>query len=136
MTERNPLGAKHYLQGEFDFDFNMDEAVRPDKRTIRESLTSLLELTSNPEIENSCLQQGFRFRKDKIALGLVATMDNVINPDEYIERLDPRQVAAIQTQQMLMQGGMPQQAPQGAKITHSTKSENGVTKASSVEANA
>ena len=134
MTEDNPLGARHYLQGEFEFDLNMDEAVRPDKKSIREALTNMLELTSNPDIEMSCLQQGFRFRKDKIAVGLASTLDNVINPEEYIERLDSRQVAAIQTQKMLMRGSMePKPVSVGGK--KQSNSEHGVSNPSSNQAN-
>ena len=136
MTPENPLGVRHYLQGDFEHDYNMDEATRPDKKSIRESLTMLMQLASSPNVMQATLQSQFRFNLAKIATGIAGTLDNVINPDEYIERLDSMQVAAIQAQQVLMQGGMgggPQQT-QKEKPPKST-SENGVSNPSSNQAN-
>ena len=134
MTQDNPLGLKSYIPGEFEHDFNMDEAVRPDKASQRKAFMELLEISSNPQIEDSCIQQGFRFRKDKIAIGLAGTMDNVINPEEYIERLDPMQAAAIQAQRVMM--ASPQaMRPQPEKKQGKAPSESGASNPSSVEAN-
>lgn len=118
---RTPLGAKEYLQGEFEHDFNMDDVQRPDKKSIRESLTAILTLDANPEVQEANLQGGFRVRRDKLIKNLIGTMDNIITPDEYIEELDSQQIAAIQVQKLMMQGGgqLPQSkpipVPRGAK---------------------
>ena len=106
MTESNPLGAKHYLQGEFEHDFNMeDNAIRPDKKSIREALISVLTLDADPAVQDANLQGGFRVRRDKVFVDLLETMDTIINPEEYIEKLDSQQVSAIQVQKLLMQSG-------------------------------
>ena len=131
----NPLGAKHYLQGEFEHDFNMEDAKRPDKKSIREALTMVLELDSNPAVQESNLEGGFRIRRDKVVKDIMGTMDNVINPDEYIEKLDSEQMAAIQVKRLLMQsGGMLPQAKVAGKETKDSQAGE-VTHPSSVEAN-
>lgn len=144
MTPENPLGARHYLQGEFEHEFNMDDVARPAKETIREAMMTYLKLDADPAAQDANLQAGFRVRRDKINLEIMKTYDNVVNPEEFIERLDSKQVAAIQTQKVLMQsGGMAPQTKMRAdnetKIATAKEKkqnpESEVTNQSSVEAN-
>ena len=105
MTEENPLGAKHYLQGEFEHEFNMDDVKKPTKANKRKALIDWLTLDSQPGVQEANLQGGFRLRRDKVYEAIAETFDNVINPEVYLERLDSRQVAAIQTSNLLLQSG-------------------------------
>ncbi len=138
MNEQNPLGLKNYVGGEYEYDFNMDEAVRPDKQSMRQALVEMMNIASRPDVQDATLQSGFRFRIDKIAKGLASTLDNVINPDEYIEQLNSMQIAAIQTQKVMMAsngviGGA--RSAGASKQNEKEKSEMAVSNPSSVEAN-
>jgi len=105
MTDDNPLGAKSYLHGELEHDFNMDDVRRPTKAAMREALIAVLNLDSNPASQDANLQAGFRVKRDKLFVDTIGTMDNIINPESYVERLDPNQIAAIQVQKLLMASG-------------------------------
>jgi hypothetical protein len=110
MTMQNPISLSKNLEGTYDYDMNVEEAVRPDSRTLREGYLSLLESASNP-ILKSALMEGERpkrIRVDLLAEELVKTYGQLGNPEKYIEELTSMQVAAIQTKDMLLQGGMKQ----------------------------
>lgn len=111
MTMQNPLPATKYLDGAFDYDMNVEEAVRPDSRSLRDGYLSLLEASSNPILKNAMLegQRPKRIRVDLVAEELIKTYSQLGNPSRFIEELDSMQAAAIQAKDMLMGGGMKQQ---------------------------
>lgn len=110
MTMANPIPAKANLQGYFDFDMNVEEAVRPDSRSLREGYLSLLDAASNPVLKNALMEgeNPKRIRVDLIAEELIKTYSQLGNPQRFIEQLDSMQVAAIQAKEMLLGGGMKQ----------------------------
>lgn len=110
MTMNNPIPAKNHLQGTYDYDMNVEEAVRPDSRSLREAYLSLLEAASNPVLKNALMEgeRPKRIRVDLVAEELIKTYGQLGNPQRYIEELDSMQVAAIQAKEMLMGGGMKQ----------------------------
>jgi len=109
MTETNPLGAKHYLQGEFEYDINIYEAIKPNKQVLRQQYTELM--TSSPVVEMPLLQDGCRLRTGLIAKEWIKAFDGIGNPARFIEKLDPMQVDAIRTQKLLESGAIGQQQP-------------------------
>src|SRR3990167_6002702 len=58
MTPDNPLGAKHYLQGEFDYDISIEDAIKPNRQVQRQQLMEMLQLVSLPQVQDSLLQNG------------------------------------------------------------------------------
>lgn len=133
MTENNPLGAKHALQGEFEFDVNIEEAVKPNKQVQQQQLATLLQTASQPGAQDALLQDSSRLRTGLLWKDYVGTFTSIGNPDKYVEQLDSKQVAAIQTQKLLMQGGMPMHQEK-EPVEKPESSEQGVSEPSSEEA--
>lgn len=104
MTLNNPLGLKHSLQGEFDYDLNVYEAIKPDKKVLQAEYMESLKLFSDPLVENAMLSRGKRIKLDVIAEKIGENFE-YINTDEFIEELDSRQVAAIQASKVIMENG-------------------------------
>ncbi len=104
MTPENPMGAKELLQGDFDYDIDIEEAVKPNKENQRKALTELLTVAINPQFDQALLPK-MRFRKDLLVRKLVGTYEALGNPDMFLEKLDARQAAAIQAMNALTQGG-------------------------------
>ncbi len=102
MTPENPVSLKESLQGEFDFEVNMYEAVKPDKEKLRQEYMEAITLFSNPDVRASFLERGVAVRIDKLAEGLAKNFEH-IQADEFLEQLDPRQQAIMQVQSLLMQ---------------------------------
>lgn len=116
MTPENPLGAKHYLQGEFEFDVNVEEAIKPNKQFLQQQYEKMMSAISGQGIQDMLLQDNVRIRVGLLAKKWFENIDGIGNPDMYLEKLDSMQVAAIQTQKMLMAGGLPSpMAPAGSK---------------------
>lgn len=105
MSESNPLGAKNYLQGEYDFDCNMEDAVKPDKQSQQAQYEKMIVTSSTPVVAESLLQAGYRPRVDMMYKQWAKTFEGIGNPDAFLEQLTSQQIAAIQTAQMLKQGG-------------------------------
>lgn len=136
MTMENPIGAKEYLQGELDYDCNVYEARKPDRKGVQEECLQAIELYAKPEIENAMLQRGVRVRIDKLA-EKAGEQFEFIKSSEFMEKLDARQVAAIQTQNILMQSGgqLPQEKSRmDAESKMAMQQQKEVTKPSSVAA--
>lgn len=106
MTEQNPLGAKHYLQGEFDFDMNIYEAIKPNKQELQKEYTDAINLYSQPAVYQAMLRNGSIPRVDKLAEAAGKNFE-LINANDFVERLNPMQVAAYKAEEALM-GGMGQ----------------------------
>ena len=106
MTMQNPISAKANLGGEYDYDMNVEEAIRPDSRSIRDGLMQILEAGANPLIKSALLEgeRPKRIRVDLVAEEIVKTYGQLGNPQRYIEELDSMQVAAIQAKEFLMSG--------------------------------
>lgn len=134
MTPENPLGAKHFLQGEFEYDVNIEEAIRPNKQAQRQQLIELITASSQPGAQDALLEDNAKLRSGLLWKELIKTFDAVGNPDKFIEPLDPRQVAAIQTKKLLMQGGMPQPFIPKPSDVGGEGSEQGVSHKSSAQA--
>ena len=138
MTPNNPLGLKHYLQGEFDYDISIEDAVKPNRQVQRQQLMEVLQLVSLPQVQDALLQSGVKIKVDMIAKQMLQSFEAIGSPDQFVEKLDPMQVAAIQAQKVFMaQGGMiPQPKPTSLSTEKSKAIENGeVSQRSSVEAN-
>ena len=129
MTEGNPLGAKHYLQGEFEYDINVEELVKPNKQVQRQQYEQIL--TTLPAFENMLLQDNCRVRAGLIAKEYFKTFDGIGNVDRFIEKLTPTQVAAIQTSKLMMEGMGQSVLPQPEK---GEKAKGDVSQPSSQEA--
>lgn len=105
MTINNPLGMKHSLQGEFDYDINIYEAIKPDKENLRKQYLEMITIGSNPVIQQALLQNNKKLRVDLVFENALKNFENIGDYETYLESLDSTQVAAIQTQQILMQNG-------------------------------
>lgn len=126
MTEQNPLGAKHFLQGEFDYEVNVEESLKPNKQAQQQQYEKMLVTMAGEGIEDLLLQDGYRLRGGLIAKRWVETFEGIGNPDMYLEKLNSMQMAAIQARKMLMQSGMKKGEASAAKPTQPV-SETGVS---------
>lgn len=137
MSMNNPLGAKNYLKGEYDYDVNIYEAMKPDKKSIQAECFEAIQIFSNPAVQDAMLQTGSRPRIDKLAEKAADNFE-FIKSGEFIEQLDSMQVAAIQTQKILMSGGgqLPQEKQRMAMEAKKNEKPAGepVSNRSSVEA--
>lgn len=131
MTPENPLGLKHYLQGEFDFDVNVYEAIKPDKDSIQREYITAIELFGRPEIQQAMLMNSVKPRIDKLAEGF-ADQFEFLKGETFIEKLDPMQAAAAQASMVLMQNGGQVPGSQVPKTPNPTgANKQGVTSPSS-----
>lgn len=108
-----PMGAKEYLQGEFDFDCNIYEAMKPDKQSKQNEYAEALKVFSNPLIQNAMLMDGKKVHIGKLGEGLAEQFE-FLKSSEFIEDLDSMQAAAAQVQAMMMQNpgmAMPKTTP-------------------------
>lgn len=128
-TPNNPVPLKTEIQGKYDYDMNVYEAVKPDKKVLQEEYVRGIELFSKPEIQQAGVMSGVKYRVDKLAEGYAENFEYIKSRD-FVETLDPMQQAALQTTMMMMQSGMPQPAKpvpgEGKK-----KSDQGVSNPSS-----
>lgn len=133
MTPENPLGAKHYLQGEFDIDINIYEAIKPNKQVQQQQYERMM--LALPNVEQMLLQDGVKVKSGLIAKEWFKTFEGLGNPDRFLEQLDPMQVAAIRTQKLLEAGGMmgSQQPAPKEPPRDQTKSVSGVSQTSSAQ---
>ncbi len=107
MTPENPLGLKNYLEGEFDYDMNIYEAIKPDTENLRRQYMEMITVGSNPVVQDALLMNNKKLRLDLIFEAAIKNFDNIGDYEMYLESLDSRQVAAIQASKVLMaQGGM------------------------------
>ena len=115
MTPENPLGLKHYLKGEFDYDINIYEAIKPDNKVMREQYMGLIELGISPDSREALLGDNKKLRVGKLFDKVIGTFDAIGDTSEFVEDLTPQQVAAIQTQEILKQsaGSMLQEKQRG-----------------------
>ena len=104
MTENNPLSIRHYLEGDFDYNINIYEAQKLDRQSLRKEYDEITATYAAPQVQEALLQQGKRFRFDKVAEARANTME-FLNADDLIETLDPQQQAAIQATQALQKHG-------------------------------
>ena len=139
MTPENPLGAKHYLQGEFDYDCNIEEAIKPNKQLQQQSYEKMMTVIATAGVQDALLQDNVRLKTGLIAKKWLETFDGIGNPEMYIEKLDSMQVAAIQAQKVMMVGGakemMASKSPTPSKEGIKPPTEVGVSNPSSIEAN-
>ena len=104
MTQNNPLSIRHYMEGDFDYNINIYEAQKMDRQSLRREYDEITATYSVPQVQQALLQQGKRFRFDKVAEARANTME-FLNADDLIETLDPQQQAAIQATQALEKSG-------------------------------
>ena len=112
MTPDSPISLKEKLQGDFDYDVNMYEAIRPDKKALQQEYMQAIELFAKPELQDALLNAGVKVRIDKLVEGFAKQFE-LLQSDEFLEQLDSKQMAAIQVQKLLMENkGQIPQSPQ------------------------
>lgn len=102
MTQQNPLGLKQYLQGEFEFDCNIQEAPKPDSQGIQQECVEAIKVFSDPMVKQAMLDNGTMPRIDVLAKKM-AEQFYFIKESEFIEKLDSQQLAAIQAKAVMQQ---------------------------------
>lgn len=100
MTQAHPVPIRDYLRGHYDYELNIYEAVKPDKKVLAREYDEAMMVYSNPVISNAMLQMNKRVRIDIIAEKR-GKMFEYVNADEFIETLDPMQTAQIQAMNVL-----------------------------------
>lgn len=113
MTNENPIAVKRFIEGvKYEFDFNMEDGVRPDSDKIMNDIERVIAFTSNPIIENAINQDGMIVKTGSLAKEWLTQVKSLGNPMKYLGKIDSMQLAAIQTRKMLMnQGGQMGQPP-------------------------
>lgn len=102
MTPENPLGLKQYLQGEFDYDCNIQEAPKADSGKIQEECVAAIKIFSDPNVKQAMLDNGTMPRIDVLGKKL-AEQFFFIKESEFIQQLDSGQLAAVQAKEVMKQ---------------------------------
>lgn len=106
MTMQNPIGIRRQLEEKkFVYDMNIEDAIKPDKAIQRKQYESMILTSSNPSVSQSLLQNNKIFRTDLAYEQWLRSHDGVGNPMRFLQPLDSMQKAALQVQQLMMQGG-------------------------------
>lgn len=132
-TPQQPIPFKEHVPGKYDYDMNVYEAVKPDKKVLQAEYLEAIKVFSDPSIQMAGAADGVKYHVGKLAQGLADNFEYLKSKD-FVEALDPAQQAAYQTTLMLMQGGMPQHqapVPPGPKGEGKEKSADGVSNPSS-----
>lgn len=135
MTMNNPIGAKRFIQGDYDFDTNMDDAIKPNRESQRAQLSELIIIANRPEVKMGLINtpQPKIIRTDLLVEDLFKTYDGLGNPKKYLEDIDSMQLAAMQVKEVLMGGGGQLPLPNQQPAARTTK--NNVKDASSEVSN-
>lgn len=102
MTPENPIGAKSVIQGEFKYDVNIEEAIRPDNEAIRREIERIIATYSNPLIKSEVNNDGFVLSVSGLFKKWLSTFEVLGNPDKFLPQIDPSQLAAMQVKELLM----------------------------------
>lgn len=133
-TQENPSTFKDAVPGEYNYDMNVYEAIKPDKQALQEEYTAGIELFSNPIVRDAMLEHGTVARIDKLAEGFAENFEFIRSKD-FVEVLDPAQQAALQVKRLMMQGKAGQPKTQMAGKKESAPNKSGVEQGSSMAAN-
>ena len=91
-----------YLEGDFDYDVNVQEAVKPDNPLIRQELLQYLSIVA--PMQGTLIQDGVKLNLAEIMNKIAETFDT-FDARRFLEELDPSQQAAFQVSQALQQHG-------------------------------
>lgn len=105
MTMNNPLGLKNYIPGQYDFDFSIDEATKPDSETIRLGVETILKAYGQTTMKQDLIQDRKRLKTGLLWEQWIKTFNVLGNPKKYLEEIDSMQLAAMQAQEIMMGGG-------------------------------
>ena len=123
MTMQNPLAARRYIENvEYQFDFNVEDSVKPDREKIMNDIERVIAFTTNPIVANAINEDGFIVKTGALAREWIGQVESLGNPRKYLSPIDSMQLAAIQTKRMLMSGGGSQPGAPSPKQTGSTGS--------------
>lgn len=114
-TQQNPMPFKESVPGKYDYDMNVYEAVKPDKKVLQQEYLNGIEMFSNPAIQQAGAMVGVKYRVDKLAEGYAENFEYLKSKD-FVEVLDPQQQAAYQASLMLMGGQMNGSTPSKPSI--------------------
>lgn len=104
-TDSQPFPLSYLLESSrFKYEINVYEAVKPDKKALAAEYDDLLVLYASPVVQQALIQSGVRPRLDLVAMER-ANQFEYINGKRFLEKLDPLQQAAAQTQMMLQTAG-------------------------------
>lgn len=123
MTLQNPLAARRYIENvEYQYDFNVEDSVKPDREKIMNDIERVIAFTTNPIVANAINEDGFIVKTGALAREWIGQVESLGNPRKYLSPIDSMQLAAIQTKRMLMSGGGSQPGAPAPKQTGSTGS--------------
>lgn len=117
----NPLGAKHFLQAEFEYDMSVEDAMKPNKAIIQKQLERMIEVGQTPQAQMALLEDNCQFKVGLAYKEWFKNVDGLGNTERFFEELNSLQKAVIQTRMMLMNNGQMGQ-PKGAGGGGSTES--------------
>ena len=106
MSMSNPLPARKYIENvEYNFDFNMEDALKPDREKIMTDIERAIAFTSNPIIEEGLNNDGVTVRTGLLAKEWLSNIESLGNAKKYIVPITPMQLAAKQAKKVLMGAG-------------------------------
>ena len=106
MSQSNPIAARRYIEGvEYEFDFNVEDSIKPDREKIMANIERVIAFTTNPIVEQAINESGFMVNTGKMSIEWMKQVESLGNPKKYLTPIDSMQLAAMQTKRMLMQGG-------------------------------
>lgn len=127
MTPENPLGLKEYLQGEFDYDCAIEEAVKPNRANQQKQYQEIIMAGSNPAVQTALQNNGVNLRVDHLFKNWMESCEGIGNTDRFLEQLDSAQLAAMQVKQVLMGGAGGAMVGAAAKPMPTTSQEPAAT---------
>jgi len=123
-TPNQPFPLRQFIQGEFDFRINIHEAVKPNRKEIQREAMEAMQVLSNPILRQAAIQDGVLGRMGPL-LEMWARSFEIIDSEQFIERLDTQQQSALMALQAVQQAGgvVPEQPmPQEQQVALETES--------------
>lgn len=101
-TPDQMMPLRHFIEGEFDYDVNVYDAVKPDNPNIRRELLEGMQVLA--PLQSTFIQEGGRIRLLAMAEKYAKTFET-IDMSQFIEKLDSMQQSALQASQALSANG-------------------------------
>ena len=107
MSEENPLPVSRFIDKiDYNFDFNMEDAIKPDREKIMSTIERVIAFGTNPIVENALNEDGSQLAVGALAKEWVGNAEALGNPRKYIRPMTSLQLAYKQAKKMMLGGVM------------------------------
>lgn len=103
MKMENPIAAKRFIEGEYEFDVSVEEAIKPDNENIRAGIEKILITYAN--LKPMLMDNSKILRTDYLWERWLQTFDFLGNTKKFMQELDSEQLAAMQVKELILNSG-------------------------------